>query len=224
MTPIGTGLGEPSLPPGVVEKSSRRQQRKHWAVARCAAARGTHRRWTKASSPVAAGDASAVRLAPVFAGCGETPREATALATDCREAVSSGSRMPGLGRFEPARPRRTGRSRSAVAQGQHGGQLSHTLLTLMAALAAGLEGGLMALNRRRPSGGDWLLTLQNRQRAGKVAHPLTAERRSPLTRFREHPQSRRSPPEFAPTFARPQRLRHTLASHGCCSRGRPAGR
>ena len=39
-----------------------------------------------------------------------------------------------MGRFEPAGPRRTGRSRPEVAHWQHGGLLSHTLLTLMAAL------------------------------------------------------------------------------------------
>ena len=67
-----------------------------------------------------------------------------------------------MGRFEPAGPRRTGRSRPEVAHWQHGGLLSHTLLTLMAALNAALEVGLVALTRRRPSGGDRLLTLQSR--------------------------------------------------------------
>jgi hypothetical protein len=64
------------------------------------------------------------------------------------------------GRFEPAGPRRTGRSRSTVVRWPHGGQLSNALLTLMAALAAELDVGLMAFTRHTPSGGGRLLTLR----------------------------------------------------------------
>jgi hypothetical protein len=67
-----------------------------------------------------------------------------------------------MGRFEPAGPRRTGRSRSTVVRWPHGGQLSNALLTLMAALAAELDVGLMAFTRHTPSGGGRLLTLQCR--------------------------------------------------------------
>ena len=45
------------------------------------------------------------------------------------------------------------------------GQLFPTLLTLMAALAAGLAVGLVALTRRTPSGGGRLLTLHCYQSA-----------------------------------------------------------
>ena len=45
-------------------------------------------------------------------------------------ARSTGSRSA-EGRFEPAGPRRTGRSRSAAVRWQHGGQLSNALLTLL---------------------------------------------------------------------------------------------
>jgi hypothetical protein len=64
-----------------------------------------------------------------------------------------------MGRFEPAGPRRTGRSRSAVTQSDHVGQLSNALLTLMEALPAELNVGLMALSRRAPGGGNRLLAL-----------------------------------------------------------------
>lgn len=74
------------------------------------------------------------------------------------------SRVSPMGRFELAGPGGTGRSQSAVAQHQHVGQLSHALLTLMAALASGLDVGLMALGRRTPSCGDRLLTLRTRRR------------------------------------------------------------
>jgi hypothetical protein len=48
----------------------------------------------------------------------------------------------------------------SVARWQYGGQLSDALLTLMAALAAEQDVGLLALTRLAPSGGDWLLTLR----------------------------------------------------------------
>ncbi len=82
---------------------------------------------------------------------------------DCFEAMNSLGQTTAPGRFEPAGPRRTGRSLSAVAQYEHVGQLSNALLTLIVALAAGLDVGLMALTRRTPSGGDRLLTLQCRR-------------------------------------------------------------
>lgn len=79
----------------------------------------------------------------------------------------------------------TGRSRSAVAQCERVGQLSNALLTLMVALAAGLDVGLMALTRRTPTGGRRLLTLQNDlwpsrgnvcrglRPVGRVSNPIT---------------------------------------------------
>ena len=62
------------------------------------------------------------------------------------------------------RARRAKEDRSFVVCGRVAsavGQLSPTLLTVMAALAAGLAVGLMALTRRTRSGGDRLLTLQS---------------------------------------------------------------
>lgn len=73
-------------------------------------------------------------------------------------AILNGSRSAS-GRFEPAAPRRTGRSRSAVVRWQHGGLLPKALLTLMTALASGLDVGLMVLTRLSSSGGDRLLAL-----------------------------------------------------------------
>ena len=73
--------------------------------------------------------------------------------------------MTATGRFELPGTRRTGHSRSAVAQHQHGGQLSHALLTLVAALAAGLDVGLMSLTRHTRNGGDRLLALHSRHRS-----------------------------------------------------------
>lgn len=86
----------------------------------------------------------------------------------CRFGLTGGFRATSLrarksvqGRFEPAGPRRTGRSRFAVVRWQHGGPLSNALLTLMAALASGLDVGLMVLTRLTPIGGDRLLALRS---------------------------------------------------------------
>jgi hypothetical protein len=58
------------------------------------------------------------------------------------------------GRFESAGVRRSGRPRSEFTQYQHAGRLSRALLTLVAAPAAGLDAGLMALAARTPDDGD----------------------------------------------------------------------
>jgi len=66
-----------------------------------------------------------------------------------------------MGRFEPAEPRRTGRSCFGVARRQRGGQLSHTLLTLVAALVAGLDVGFLPLTVSTSAVGEWLQPLRS---------------------------------------------------------------
>lgn len=69
-----------------------------------------------------------------------------------------------MGWYGSIRARRAKKDRSFTVRGcAHVGQLSNALLTLMVALAAGLDVGLMALTRRTPSGGDRLLALQTRR-------------------------------------------------------------
>lgn len=87
-----------------------------------------------------------------------------ACATERFWAASSRQSVSPMGGFKSDGPERTGRSRSAVPQQQRGGQLSHKLLTLTAALTAELDVGLMALTRRTPSGGGRLHTLQRSPR------------------------------------------------------------